>query len=376
MPRHVTLAGQLLALQLLIVLGVLVGVAAMSIAQSAGRPAGREPARAEQPPRTLAANPLVRERLPVADPRATTPSRPRPRPRGRCPAPGPCCWSSSTARWSPRRPRPGRPPVPLGPPRWPGAGRGPAWWTPVPAPSCPPRCRCSTGAGPHRRCRRRRAAATPRCWSGWRDAVPNLLTYLGVASALGVVGSLLLARRVKRQTLGHGAARRSPGWSSTARRWCTASRRAWSPSTRDERVTLVNDSAAGCWPARRLRRPHAWPSSTLEGRCATSLTGRRREPDRAVALRRDRVLASTAADALPRPRDRLGHHPARPHRAARAAARARHRAARHRHAARADARVRQPAAHDLRPDPARRVRRGGALRRRGQPQPGRRWTRR
>lgn len=34
------------------------------------------------------------------------------------------------------------------------------------------------------------------------DAVPNLLVYLGVASALGVVGSLLVARRVKRQTLG------------------------------------------------------------------------------------------------------------------------------------------------------------------------------
>lgn len=34
------------------------------------------------------------------------------------------------------------------------------------------------------------------------DAVPNLLTYLGVASVLGVAGSLLLSRRVKRQTLG------------------------------------------------------------------------------------------------------------------------------------------------------------------------------
>ena len=32
--------------------------------------------------------------------------------------------------------------------------------------------------------------------------MPNLLTYLGVASLLGVAGSLLLARRVKRQTLG------------------------------------------------------------------------------------------------------------------------------------------------------------------------------
>jgi two-component system CitB family sensor kinase len=33
-------------------------------------------------------------------------------------------------------------------------------------------------------------------------ALPNLLTYLGIASALGVAGSFLLARRVKRQTLG------------------------------------------------------------------------------------------------------------------------------------------------------------------------------
>jgi sensor histidine kinase regulating citrate/malate metabolism len=35
-----------------------------------------------------------------------------------------------------------------------------------------------------------------------RDAVPTLLTYLGVASLIGVAGSLLVARRVKRQTLG------------------------------------------------------------------------------------------------------------------------------------------------------------------------------
>ncbi|GAA0740895.1 sensor histidine kinase [Dactylosporangium roseum] len=35
-----------------------------------------------------------------------------------------------------------------------------------------------------------------------RSAMPNLLTYLGIASALGVLGSLLVARRVKRQTLG------------------------------------------------------------------------------------------------------------------------------------------------------------------------------
>src|SRR4051812_38744641 len=35
-----------------------------------------------------------------------------------------------------------------------------------------------------------------------RAATPNVLTYLGLASIIGIVGSLLVARRVKRQTLG------------------------------------------------------------------------------------------------------------------------------------------------------------------------------
>jgi two-component system CitB family sensor kinase len=43
---------------------------------------------------------------------------------------------------------------------------------------------------------------TPGFWESLEGAAPNLLTYLGVASVLGVAGSLLLARRVKRQTLG------------------------------------------------------------------------------------------------------------------------------------------------------------------------------
>jgi two-component system CitB family sensor kinase len=37
---------------------------------------------------------------------------------------------------------------------------------------------------------------------GLAAAAPNLLTYLGLASAIGIGGSLLVARRVKRQTLG------------------------------------------------------------------------------------------------------------------------------------------------------------------------------
>jgi sensor histidine kinase regulating citrate/malate metabolism len=42
----------------------------------------------------------------------------------------------------------------------------------------------------------------PSWLDGLRAAAPNLLTYLGVASLIGIVGSLLVARRVKRQTLG------------------------------------------------------------------------------------------------------------------------------------------------------------------------------
>jgi two-component system, CitB family, sensor kinase len=45
-------------------------------------------------------------------------------------------------------------------------------------------------------------ANAPGFWESLEGAAPNLLTYLGVATVLGVAGSLLLARRVKRQTLG------------------------------------------------------------------------------------------------------------------------------------------------------------------------------
>jgi two-component system CitB family sensor kinase len=42
----------------------------------------------------------------------------------------------------------------------------------------------------------------PSILDGLAAATPNLLTYLGLASVIGIGGSLLLARRVKRQTLG------------------------------------------------------------------------------------------------------------------------------------------------------------------------------
>jgi len=45
-------------------------------------------------------------------------------------------------------------------------------------------------------------ANLPSLWESLAGATPNLLVYLGVASLLGVAGSLLVARWVKRQTLG------------------------------------------------------------------------------------------------------------------------------------------------------------------------------
>ena len=42
----------------------------------------------------------------------------------------------------------------------------------------------------------------PSILDGLREAAPNLLIYLGVATLIGIAGSLLVARRVKRQTLG------------------------------------------------------------------------------------------------------------------------------------------------------------------------------
>jgi two-component system, CitB family, sensor kinase len=42
----------------------------------------------------------------------------------------------------------------------------------------------------------------PTLMENLRSAVPNVLTYLGLSAAVGLAGSLLLARRVKRQTLG------------------------------------------------------------------------------------------------------------------------------------------------------------------------------
>jgi sensor histidine kinase regulating citrate/malate metabolism len=74
-------------------------------------------------------------------------------------------------------------------------------------------------------------------------ALPNLLTYLGIASLLGVVGSLLLARRVKRQTLGMEP-REIAGLVEQREALLHGIKEGVLAVDLDHRVTMVNDEAA------------------------------------------------------------------------------------------------------------------------------------
>ncbi|ASU85417.1 histidine kinase [Nocardiopsis gilva YIM 90087] len=114
-------------------------------------------------------------------------------------------------------------------------------------------------------------------------AAPTLLVYLGIASVLGVAGSLLLARRVKRQTLGL-----EPGEITRLAEHREAMLRGIKEGVlgldAEDRVTLVNDTAAEL-----LRLP-----PNAEGRRLADLgvapdlvdafTDRVQEPDRVVLM--------------------------------------------------------------------------------------------
>ena len=105
--------------------------------------------------------------------------------------------------------------------------------------------------------------STPPCWTNLAAALPNLLTYLGIASALGVAGSLLLARRVKRQTLGLEP-REITGLVEQREALLHGIKEGVLAVDLDRRITMVNDEAAhllGIPPGRtgrrdRRRRPH------------------------------------------------------------------------------------------------------------------------
>jgi two-component system, CitB family, sensor kinase len=197
-----SLAGQYLVLQLLIVLAVLVAVVAISLAQSAAAFERIEGRRALSAAESLGSNPTVRALLPSAEPRSGT-ALPSVAETVRTVSGATHVALAKLDRTVVASSDPGL----LGQPLQLGESRvmeGRAWtgvvnqsgtvYLSAHVPVLDDTGKMIGIASISRN--------YPSTLERLGDAVPNLLTYLGVASVLGVAGSLLLARRVKRQTLG------------------------------------------------------------------------------------------------------------------------------------------------------------------------------
>ena len=120
------------------------------------------------------------------------------------------------------------------------------------------------------------------------SAVPNLLAYLGLAGIVGVVGSLLVARRVKRQTLGLEPVE-IRGLVEHREAMLTGIKEGVLGLDPDDRVTLVNSEAH-----RMLGLPADCVGRTLtelgvEDRLLDVLTGSAAQQD-AVVFVGDRIL--------------------------------------------------------------------------------------
>jgi two-component system, CitB family, sensor kinase len=200
--RGMSLAGQYLRLQLLIVFAVLVAVVAISLAQSAASFERIEGRRALSAAETLAANPTVRGLLKDAQPEsgAALPSVAESVRTISGSSHVALARSDRTVVTSSDPSQQGRhlelgDSVVMSGRAWTGVvstGTGDALSAHVPVLDDSGEMVGIAAVG----------RTYPSVIERLADAVPNLLTYLGVASVLGVAGSLLLARRVKRQTLG------------------------------------------------------------------------------------------------------------------------------------------------------------------------------
>ena len=197
-----SLAGQYLLLQLLIVLAVLVAVVAISLAQSAATFERVEGRRALSAAEALGSNPAVRELLPTAEPRAGA-ALPAVAESVRTVSGSSHVALAKMDRTVVASSDPGL----LGQPLELGASRvleGRAW-TGVVAGSGNPVLSAHVPVLDDTGKMIGIASISrdyPTTLERLGDAIPNLVTYVGVASVLGVAGSFLLSRRVKRQTLG------------------------------------------------------------------------------------------------------------------------------------------------------------------------------
>ncbi|SNR30673.1 sensor histidine kinase [Blastococcus mobilis] len=200
MSRRLSLAGQLLALQVVIICVVLVGVAAVTVAQSTERAEEEEGRRALAVAETLANARATREALAEDEVEYVRVAAENLR--------------SASFSESVVVARPDRTVVATADPAQMGERldlgnsdvlTGRSWVGDVEshgrraaiamAPVYAPRGNALVGLVAVRR-------SFPGVLDGLAAALPNLLTYLGLASAIGIGGSLLVARRVKRQTLG------------------------------------------------------------------------------------------------------------------------------------------------------------------------------
>ena len=185
------------------------------------------------------------------------------------------------------------------------------------------------------------------------SAAPALLTYLGAAMLLGVGGSLLLARWIKRGTLGMEPAEIVALAEQREAIFAGIAEGIIALDTH-HRITVANAPAIALLSLPADSVGASLDELAIAGRLRDVLTGVDGvEPD-AVVIRSGRVLvlnrmpvsrAGRTLGSVTTLRDRTA--------AGRAGERARRLPGHHRPAARPGARVRQPAAHHLRADPDR-----------------------
>jgi two-component system, CitB family, sensor kinase len=131
-------------------------------------------------------------------------------------------------------------------------------------------------------------------------AMPNLLTYLGIATALGVVGSFLLSRRVKRQTLGLEP-REITGLVEQREAILHGIKEGMLAVGLDRRITMVNDEAAHLLGISQTSTGRHVAEVDLTGRLADIFAGPDSTTDRVIPYR-GRVLTLNRMPVLSRGR--------------------------------------------------------------------------
>ena len=116
-----------------------------------------------------------------------------------------------------------------------------------------------------------------------RMALPNLLTYLGIASLLGVAGSLLLARTVKRQTLGLEP-REITGLVEQREALLHGIKEGVLAVDLERRITMVNDEAAHLLGIPLASAGRVLPEVDLTGRLVEIFDGPEPATDRILPL--------------------------------------------------------------------------------------------